>query len=68
MLDGPIFRAVYDRLDVFLHCIAVYQRSRELDAGLFEVGAGAGDAVQRVRKVTSLPTDITLHHVEVGAR
>jgi hypothetical protein len=61
MLDRLVFRAVYDSLDVFLDGIAVYQRLCELDAGLFEIGAGAGHAVERLAKAAVSPTNVALH-------
>jgi hypothetical protein len=46
---------------VFLDGIAVYQRLCELDAGLFEVRAGAGHAVERLAQAAFSPTNIALH-------
>lgn len=61
MLDRLIFRTIYNGLDVFLDGIAVYQRLCELDAGLFEVRAGAGHAVERLAQAAFSPTNIALH-------
>lgn len=56
-----VFGALYNSLDVLLDAVLVYQSPREVDAGLFEIAAGTGDAVERVCQVCGLPADVALH-------
>jgi hypothetical protein len=45
MLARLVLQYLNDSRDVPLHAILVYERLREIDAGLFEIAAGASDAV-----------------------